>query len=73
MQSPYNKVKIVIIGVGPAGISAAFYLRRKNYDVTIFDENKKIGEEKENIYYDLDYLKNRINRKNGKSYCNSSI
>lgn len=130
-----NKVKIAIIGAGPAGISAAFYLRRKNYDVTIFDENKKIGgmlrygipdfrltknkvdllekkiletgikfigntkinqenlyklkeenfkavlavtgawvpkklnisgEEKENVYYGLDYLKNRTNIGSGK-------
>lgn len=35
--------KIAIIGGGPAGITAAFILARKGYQVTIFEENDKIG------------------------------
>ena len=35
--------KIAIIGGGPAGITAAFILAKKGYQVTIFDENDKIG------------------------------
>ncbi len=38
-----NSKKIAIIGGGPAGISAAWQLRLKGYDVTIFDKNEKLG------------------------------
>jgi len=35
--------KIAIIGSGPAGITIAFSLARKNYDVTIFEGHERIG------------------------------
>ena len=35
--------KIAIIGSGPAGLTIAFYLLRKNYDITIFEGNDQIG------------------------------
>jgi len=35
--------KIAIIGSGPAGITIAFLLARKNYDVTIFEGQNSIG------------------------------
>ena len=35
--------KIAIIGSGPAGITIAFFLARRNYDITIFEGNDKIG------------------------------
>ena len=38
-----NKGKIAIIGSGPAGITIAYLLARKNYDVTIFEGNDHIG------------------------------
>lgn len=35
--------KIAIIGSGPAGITIAFYLASKDYDITIFEGNDQIG------------------------------
>ncbi|RDY24562.1 NAD(P)-dependent oxidoreductase [Romboutsia maritimum] len=38
-----NGVKVAIIGSGPAGITVAFELAERGYDVTIFEKNEKIG------------------------------
>ena len=35
--------KIAIIGTGPAGLSAAFYLLRAGHDCTLFDKNELAG------------------------------
>jgi len=35
--------KIAIIGSGPAGLSAAYYLRKMGYNVTIFESEEKPG------------------------------
>ena len=35
--------KIAIVGAGPAGISAAYYLRCKGYPVTVFEREDKAG------------------------------
>ena len=35
--------KIAVIGAGPAGMSAAFFLRRKGYPVTIFEKESRAG------------------------------
>jgi len=35
--------KVAVIGGGPAGLSAAYQLRRKGHAVTIFDANEKLG------------------------------
>ena len=35
--------KIAIIGGGPAGLSAAFYLAEKGYHPTVFEKNEKAG------------------------------
>lgn len=35
--------KVAVIGAGPAGLTAAFYLRRKGHAVTIFEERSKPG------------------------------
>ncbi|MCX8103232.1 MAG: FAD-dependent oxidoreductase [Candidatus Bipolaricaulota bacterium] len=35
--------KIAIIGAGPAGLSAAFYLRRRGFHVTVFEAFEKPG------------------------------
>jgi len=35
--------KIAIVGAGPAGLSAAYQLRRMGYAVTVFDSNAKPG------------------------------
>jgi len=35
--------KVAVIGAGPAGMAAAYQLRRKGHAVTVFDENKEMG------------------------------
>ena len=35
--------KVAVIGAGPAGLSCAYYLALKGYDVTIFEKNEKPG------------------------------
>jgi len=35
--------KIAVVGGGPAGLTAAFYLARKGHDVTIFEAMPKLG------------------------------
>ncbi len=38
-----NGKKVAIIGGGPAGLSAAYYLGRTGYSVTVFEENRVVG------------------------------
>lgn len=40
---PDNGRKIAVIGAGPAGISAAYYLRLRGYSVNIFEQHDSIG------------------------------
>lgn len=39
---PYDE-KIAVIGAGPAGLSAAYFLSEMNYPVTVFDRNPQPG------------------------------
>jgi NADPH-dependent glutamate synthase beta subunit-like oxidoreductase len=32
--------KMAVIGAGPAGMSCAYYLRERGYDVTVFEKEK---------------------------------
>lgn len=45
VQSVYGKFdeKIAIIGAGPAGLSAAYYLAQMGYKPTVFEKNKRAG------------------------------
>ncbi len=38
-----NGKKIAVIGGGPAGLSAAYYLQLAGYEVTVFEKKKSIG------------------------------
>ena len=40
---PENGKHIAVIGSGPGGLSAAYYLRMLGYRVTVFDANEKAG------------------------------
>lgn len=42
-STPLNGKKVAIIGAGPAGMAAAYQLRRRGYSSTIFDEHEKLG------------------------------
>jgi len=49
-EAPYLPVcaalknkKVAIIGAGPAGLAAAYYLQQQGYSCTIFDEHEKPG------------------------------
>ncbi|MBQ7737400.1 MAG: FAD-dependent oxidoreductase, partial [Oscillospiraceae bacterium] len=39
----WDDCKIAVIGAGPAGLSAAYYLRLDGYPVTVFDREKRPG------------------------------
>ncbi len=40
---PETGHKVAVIGAGPAGMTAAFYLRRKGHEVTVFEAREKAG------------------------------
>lgn len=40
---PLNGKKVAIVGGGPAGLSAAYFLRLEGFEVTIFDREKEAG------------------------------
>jgi len=35
--------RVAVVGAGPAGIAASFWLRRKGFSVTLYDKNPKVG------------------------------
>ena len=39
----WDEFPIAVIGAGPAGLSAAYYLRTEGYPVTVFEKEKKPG------------------------------
>jgi len=40
---PGNGKKIAVVGSGPSGLSCAFYLQKKGYEVTVFEEAPIVG------------------------------
>ncbi len=56
-----NNTKIAIIGSGPAGLSAAYYLTLANFKVTIFESKKNVGGVVSNIIPNFRISKNVVN------------
>ena len=42
-MSPKRGKRVAIIGAGPAGLSAAYYLQQEGFDCTVFDEHEEPG------------------------------
>ena len=42
-EAPFTGKLVAVIGGGPAGLAAAYFLRRKGHGVAIFDEHEKLG------------------------------
>ncbi len=42
-EEPDTGKKVAVVGAGPAGLTTAFYLRKKGHSVTVFDEHEKPG------------------------------
>ena len=42
-NAPATGKRVAIVGGGPGGLSAAYYLRLMGHDVTIFEKRKKLG------------------------------
>jgi NADPH-dependent glutamate synthase beta subunit-like oxidoreductase/NAD-dependent dihydropyrimidine dehydrogenase PreA subunit len=42
-NDPPTGKKIAVIGAGPTGLTAAYFLTRKGHDVTVFEEKDEIG------------------------------
>ena len=40
---PKRDKRVAIVGAGPAGLAAGYYLRQAGYDCTVFDEHEKPG------------------------------
>ncbi|MDR9824333.1 FAD-dependent oxidoreductase, partial [Vibrio sp. FNV 38] len=38
-----DEYKMAIIGAGPGGLAAAYYLRKRGYPVTVFEKQKALG------------------------------
>jgi len=38
-----NGKKVAVVGAGPAGLAAAYYLRQSGYSVTVFDKHEEAG------------------------------
>ena len=41
-EAPTGK-KVAILGAGPSGLTAAYYLSKKGHEVTVFEKNEKAG------------------------------
>ena len=43
VSCPPTGKKVAVVGAGPAGLTAAYYLGNKGHTVTVFEENEKAG------------------------------
>lgn len=43
LKAPDTGRKVAVVGAGPAGLTAAYYLRKRGHSITIYDSNEKPG------------------------------
>jgi len=43
VPGPRRNIKVAIVGAGPAGLSAAYYLARNGFDAHVFEAKKELG------------------------------
>ncbi|HHJ52137.1 MAG TPA: putative selenate reductase subunit YgfK, partial [Caldithrix abyssi] len=60
--APSNGIKAAVIGAGPAGLSAAYFLARKGFEVTVFDKRRKAGGVVQNVIPDFRLPQSAIDR-----------
>ena len=58
-----KKLKVAVVGAGPAGACAAYYLAKEGYDVCVYDKEKKPGGRT------LGYEDERIRLDTGAGHC----
>jgi putative selenate reductase len=63
LQTPTinSSIKVAVIGGGPAGLAAAYFLGKNGIDVTVYDRKDKIGGVMEHIAPDFRISKEAIN------------
>lgn len=44
-----NKIKVAVIGAGPSGLSASYFLAKAGFDVTVFEKEKNAGGVVQNV------------------------
>ncbi len=53
LKSEKNGVKVAVIGAGPAGLSAGYFLARAGFNVTIFEKESQAGGVVQNVIPDF--------------------
>jgi putative selenate reductase len=43
VEETRNKIKVAVIGAGPSGLSAAYFLSKSGFEVTVFEKNMDAG------------------------------
>lgn len=60
--SPKSEAKAAVIGAGPSGLSAAYFLAKGGMDVTVFDKREKAGGTVEYVIPDFRISRDAINK-----------
>ena len=61
-QAPNSSAKVAVIGAGPSGLAAAYFLAKAGVEVTVFDKRKKAGGTVEYVIPDFRISREAINK-----------
>src|SRR5680860_895173 len=59
---PWSSAKVAVIGAGPSGLAAAYFLAKAGMEVTVFDKRKKAGGTVEYVIPDFRISREAINK-----------